>query len=504
MTDDKDVIPLSRFEIVRGRARGAKRVEFLLAQPDAAAVVAEMPLQDLYYLVKEVGLADAHELLELATPEQFQGFLDLEAWQGDRLEPAEARPWLAALVDAGPEKLARVWRELDPELAALLVARHTRIYNLAEQDVPEDEEPPFYPTPDRFFLVKITAEDPEDARLVERTLDALYRADAELARHILRGAQSEPLAYLEETSHRFRSGRMQDLGYADYYDALEVYRPLPVAEVKIGEGSADQPATPGTLPAPLAEPALRQGFLARVLERVVQPEEARRLESALVALVNRVLAADRVRPGDLESARAVGQRAAATLSLGLEALARADVERGLEALGSVSLTRLHRLGHTLGMRLTRLLDTLGARAARVEEPMLSLVGALREPRPAFARALDTPTGTGTRPLGSLADIARVTALLADLATQTRLVFDVLGQDPASLGAGVTLGDVIRTAVVQAALGRGARFAPVTPADLLEYQRLPPELVRERAQAAFAPEFRPILDGFMAGKTLVPP
>src|SRR5687768_142531 len=103
--DDANIIPLSRFQAVLGRARGSKRVEFLLSQPDAAAIVAEMPVQDLYYLVKEVGLADAQELLELATPEQFQSFFDLDAWQRDHFEPADARPWLAALIDAGPERL---------------------------------------------------------------------------------------------------------------------------------------------------------------------------------------------------------------------------------------------------------------------------------------------------------------------------------------------------------------------------------------------------------------
>jgi len=497
-----DVIPLSRFHAVLGRARGSKRVDLLLAQPDAAAVVAELPVQDLYYLLKEVGLTDAQELLALTTPEQFQAFLDLDAWEGEHLSPADTRPWLGALLAAGPEKVAQVWRGLDPELAALLLAQHTRIYDVVEGDVPEAEEPPFYPTPDRFFVVKITAEDPEDVRIIERTLDHLYREDAELTRHILRAAQSETIAYLEEQSRRFASGRRQDLGYADYYEALEVYRPIAVGEVRIGEGTADRPPEPQTLPAPLAEPALRTGFLGKVLQQVTLAEEARRLEGALVVLLNRVLAADRVRPAEVDTARAVAGRAAATLSLGLEAVARADVQRGLEALRTIALARIHRVGHTLGVRLVKLLDTLGPRAARVEEPQLSLVGALREARPAFPRVLDEPPGTGTRPLASLSDVARVTALLAELAVLIRLVYDVLGADPVALGAGVTLGDVLRTAVVQAALGRGATFAPVTPADLLAYQRLEPAAVRERALAAFPPEYHSVIAAYTDGKTVV--
>ena len=69
-----DVIPLSRFHALLGRARGAKRMEALLSRPDAEAAVTEMPVQDLYYLIREVGLTDAHALVELASPEQVQGF----------------------------------------------------------------------------------------------------------------------------------------------------------------------------------------------------------------------------------------------------------------------------------------------------------------------------------------------------------------------------------------------------------------------------------------------
>ncbi len=498
---DEDVIPLSRFHAVLARARGSKRVELLLAQPDPAGAVAELPVQDLYYLLKEVGLADVQELVELVTPEQFQGFLDLDAWEGDHLSAAETRPWLAAVLAAGSEKVAQVWRGLDPELAVLLLARHVRVYDVVEGDVPEDEEPPFYPTPDRFFVVKITAEDAEDARIVERTLDDLYREDPELARHLLRAAQSETIAYLEETSGRFRRGRMQDLGYADDHEALAVYQPIAVGDVVVGEGTADRLAEPQTLPAPLVEPALRTGFLGKVLREVTLAEEARRLEGSLVVLLNRVLAADRVRPADVDAARVVAGRAAATLSLGLEAVARADVQRGLEALRTVALQRLHRVGHTLGLRLVKLLDTLGPRAARVDEPQLSLIGALREARPAFPRALDEPPGAGTRPLTSLADVARVTALLAELAVEIRLVYDVLQADPVALGAGVTLGDVLRTAVAQAALGRGMVFAPLTPADVLAYQRLDPAEVLTKALAAFPAEYHSVLPGFAAGKTV---
>src|SRR5215813_1482698 len=126
-----DVILLSRFAPAAIAARSAsRRVEALLSDRDPAARVAALPVQDLFHIIHELGLADAHELVELATPEQVQGLIDLDAWRGDRLDDAAVVPWLDALVAAGPEKLAPAWRGLDPELTALLLARWVRVYNL--------------------------------------------------------------------------------------------------------------------------------------------------------------------------------------------------------------------------------------------------------------------------------------------------------------------------------------------------------------------------------------
>jgi hypothetical protein len=495
------------------RPRGKERLEAILAQRDPGRIVAEMPVMDLFYLVKEVGLADAQELVELATPEQFQSFLDLDLWKNDVLEPADVRPWLGALVEAGPEKLAQVWRELDPELTALLLKRWTRIYNLYEEEVPDDEEPPFYPTPDRFFMVKITAEDAEIVRLVERSLDWLYRVDQELARHTLRAAMSEPGPELEEQCFRWRSGRMADLGYAPVDEALVVYQPLELGKVKIDEERADLPAPGERLPAPVAGAAVKGGFLGRVLARVTDPELAARLETGLVLLFNRVLAADHVSPGDTVGVTAGTARAAATLSLGLEALSRGDEALAERALAHVSLTRLHRVGHTIGLQLGRLVAALGARAGRAEEPLAGIAAALRGPRPTLARSLDDTPGPGTRPIGSMDDVRRVTQAATRLAAQVVLVYEVVGADPAQLGEAVTLGDVGRTAAARAALGGPAEARPLGLADVTALgQALAggalPDDARERVARAFGeraaqrkivlpPECGAVLDGWMA-------
>src|SRR5215510_7462448 len=102
-------------------------MEALLESPDPEAAVAALSVPDFYFLVKEVGLADAGDLVALATPQQVRGALDLEIWDRDRVQLEATAPWLASLIEAGSEKLTEVWAGLDTELRALIVARATTI-----------------------------------------------------------------------------------------------------------------------------------------------------------------------------------------------------------------------------------------------------------------------------------------------------------------------------------------------------------------------------------------
>jgi hypothetical protein len=494
------VVPLSRFRAALARPRGGRRLDALLSERDPEAAVAALSVTELHELVTDVGLADCHDLLALASGEQVRGCLDLELWERDRLDASRALPWLAAVLAAGYEKAGQIWEALDKEVAALLLARHARIYDTTfEEEPPEDTPHSVYKTPDTFFYVEITAEDDDDVRLVIQLLEDLYRADPQLARHTLMAARSEPQPELEEMSYRWRSGRMADLGYVDYYEALEVYRPVAADGVRIGEGSAepldpaldgDEARAPKRLPARLLDVAVGRAFLAQVLDRITDAAEAQRLEAALLLLVNKVLAAAQVRPGDPEAREVGTHHATSTLALGLEIVAGGDPDRAVEAISTISLTRLHRVGHSATLRLGRLARGLAPRAAAAGDADAALLGALLGARPFYARHLDGAGETGVRPFESQADLRRAAEALTRLALRIAAV-DSLGVDLLGVRDGaehVELDDYLRTALARAALGQTLSPAPLLPGELRALaersrgETLPDE-VRERAAGA---------------------
>lgn len=463
-----DIVPLSRFHAVLARPRGKKRLAEIFDQPNPAAVVQAMEVQDLYFLIAELGIADSTELIALASGTQVQGMFDIDVWERDRIVPTQVAPWLAALVSQGPAHLGHIIERLDPEFAALMFAKWTQLYELVDGRPPDDVKPPFFETPDGFYVVEIVAPTPEQAKLVRQALDYLYRADQALARHVLRAAATEGVSYLEETSYRFRSGRMQDMGYADYDQALDVYQPIDIDSVRTGSADAPTIEEPSALPPVLAEATLKKWFLGKVLDRIVDSRQADHIESSLMLLINRVLSADRVPPGIVEAVTDGTRRAAATLSLGLETVARGDVERGAEAITRIALTRLHRVGVTVLAKLAQLVVALGERAERTDPPMSHVVAAIGSRRPMYPLVLDSPPAQGVRLFAELADVTRASDALHLLAMQSKLVYEKLGQDPAALGPHATVSAVGKTAVVLAALGKPLTPLAVTTDDVLLY------------------------------------
>lgn len=515
MADREGIIPLSRIRARLARPRGSRQVEALISADDAASAVRALPTVELYQLIHEVGFADAYELIELATPEQVRGCVDLDVWDRDRFQVEALKPWLAALIEAGFETLGAAWAGLDPELTALTLARQVYIYDLSMgEEVPDDEERPVYTTPDTFFAVAINAEDEETVVLIQRLIDDLYKADMVLARHTLMSARSEPFAELEEMSYRWRSGRLADLGYVDYYEALDVFRAIDAASVVIGEGSEDHIAdaddgdearAPRELPVPIAERVVGKSFLARALALLDEPD-SRRIEVAFVVLTNKVLSALRISPGDHEGVAFGGDYAISTVNLGLEIVSGGDVERAAEALRTVSLTRVHRLGYTASLRLSRLARALAPRAVGAGEPAASAMAALLAQRPLMAAELD-PAGGDPRPFASLADIRVAAECLTRLALRVAIAEAVGANLVAATADSPDIDDYIRTALVRAMLGGEPSTTPLAVAELVAFRRdcyadgsLRPS-AREAAAAALFELFE--REHIAAGRELVP-
>jgi len=485
-TTTKKLLPLERYRTALASPRAEKRMDALISGNDAEEKVRALAVTDLYHLIAEVGLGDSVELLSLCSPEQIQGCVDMEIWDRDLPSLEAFMPWLAVLQENGFEFFGKVWNAMDTELTALTLSRLCIIYDKSlGEEVPDDEDREVFDTPDTFFQIVITAEDEVQSKLLYTIIADLYRYDLTEARMTLQAARAEPKAHLEEMSYRWRSGRMADLGYVDFYEALEVFRPIDPATVSIGEGSAEVASgakieselpIASDLPAPMLEPLMGRGFLARALDALEDEQEIEDMQGALLYLVNRVLSAGSLSPGNTEALELATLHATSTVALGLEYVSGGDEGRAVEALRSISLTRLHRVGFSLCLRLSRFARMIAPRAMCANADTLLLIEAILSKRPFYPLSLDEPGSLQMRPIESRADLATIADALKALALRIAIA-DTLGVDLAALAAHPEprpeLDDFARTALLRAASGNVPSAAPLQASELNAFRDLVP-------------------------------
>jgi hypothetical protein len=216
---------------------------------------------------------------------------------------------------------------------------------------------------------------------------------------------------------------------------------------------------------------------------VTNADELSELRFALVALSNRVLSADRVVPGEDQAVTAVLERLAATLDLAVEFLARGSEALAVQAVRTVPLVRLFRLGVSLIGKLRKLgvallKETPFAKLPRefhlFETEEADVLAAVTRLRPLFPRALETPPAAGERPFAQLADIALVASALERAGAVVALLHG-LGVRPEAIAelddpAAVDAGELARTVLVARLLGDQGPLHPLTAATIQKFEK----------------------------------
>jgi hypothetical protein len=320
----------------------------LLTNPEA--VIPLLPEAELCYICRTIGLEDASWLLPMATEEQVVACLDLDGWNGLQVDPTRLDAWMTAIASTDEETLLRAARALDPELIVIFLRSHVDV-----SLKPSEQEDPDWSPPDRsqtlegqFYFV---AKDPnDDLAPILALLHALFRGDYWLYFRMIQAVLEELPMENEEWALRWRTGRLEDLGFPSWDAAMRVYgflRPdrladLPKEEFTLDLGDSSLPVWSSDLPGARGDE--RALFRAT---RELGTEERSAVFYALISLANRIAVADRMELGDPESLPLAIEKATRFTSDGLEFVANENELSLEETLRRVSIERLFRVGANL-------------------------------------------------------------------------------------------------------------------------------------------------------------
>jgi uncharacterized protein DUF6178 len=317
---------------LRPEARG----EFLMLVDRPEEVVPLLSEAELVQTVRAGGMSDAAWLLEIATPEQRVACFDLDCWATNELVVPRVEEWLDALMEAGRPTLLNGLQEMDLEVLILALRAETQLTIVGK----EDEPPPGHYTPDGVVYFGF-ADGASPARVTEIT-GALHEHDPALYWRLVYGFLFEPAADCEEDALRWRTNRLQDLGFPDREQAMRVYRPLPTE--KVAEWTP--PASSGALVGAISLPRQLRGSLLGEALMALPIERAADVLGYVLGVANSLAVADGLSLSDSESVPRALEKAVRGIDAGLRELARTRAQPPEQILDHTAPLDLFRVGAT--------------------------------------------------------------------------------------------------------------------------------------------------------------
>jgi len=481
-----------KLEFLYGLPARQKR-DLILSAPEAERLVQSFSPETLFYTLKEIGSADAGDLLSLALPEQVKSLFDLDCWDKDRPNLDKMREWIEALSEGGRRRVADSLMELDLELVSLLLRSYIKVHRVDDPNIAGDAPANRLMQLDEHYLIEFIRYDQITQPLTE-FLEEVFERDYKYYTGLMEESFWGVEAELEEEAYSFRRARLEDRGFPEYYEAQKIFAYFDPAKFEEMREHYLKPSREGLL----AEGDFIPPDMAPVLERDnslfnaaliagFAAEGQRQLRSEMAMVSNQVLVARSIDFGDMEAVRVAVEMTHNYLNLALENLASGDLNVAVENLRNTHLQLLFRLGVSLTIDLrTRAQDVvqrLGLDPKKTREvgyldtPYREALAGFMLRQPRFYGALDQGGSIAMRDFRSMRDVHLGYALIDQIEAMRELFRELFNADIATAsfrssvaGHEIRLSQIVLTALAREALDQRFEPAPIEASRLNELHR----------------------------------
>lgn len=210
---------LDLFKVLSQEAENYRSLDQIEHLVEERQDLAPMPAQPLYLALKVLGPEEVAEYLPRLSKEQRTAFLDIDLWKRDELDVDQFHYWVLAYMATSDESVKLEF--VKSEQFALFIKSKFNIWTF-------DVEDPEYPDHDNYFLTEdnqLLFEFDEHYPFAEELKDLIRILYSEMgvehAYTYLFKIVSDGFMNLQEEEYRLKKERLRDIGFVDYYEALE-------------------------------------------------------------------------------------------------------------------------------------------------------------------------------------------------------------------------------------------------------------------------------------------
>ncbi len=343
-------------------------LDTILDYHQPAALVHSFPAEDFHLLIHDIGLADSLPLLKLASGKQWEYLFDIEVWQKDRLCYHEITGWLERLLAADPVRLSKWCYEEKVDFIELFLFRNIEVRIREDDQSPSDMGNGFFSDDETFYvrLRDYPVSDESEKKIKQkrnqvltRLLQALSRYDHVRYQGLLLEAAAMIPAETEEALFRLRNVRLSEKGFLPFHEAIGVYQPIKVEEIKARgkKRLADQPDQVFMPPVPSYAKGMLDddNLFSRSLKSIENTAVVLQLQTEFAGLCNQVISADQITLKSRSHLNAVVGKVSGYLSMGLEELMKGKKKgrrfHGASLIETCFLSDIFRIGYGMVLKL---------------------------------------------------------------------------------------------------------------------------------------------------------
>ncbi len=331
---------------------GRDALNRILEQRNPHHDIQRMAPVDFFWLIKKIGEEDALPILKLASPEQWQYLLDMELWQGDRIDLDRISLWLERFHRADPQALVAWLINHGQALAYFYLFRNIQVE--AGQWDEDGDVPEGFFSLDGVYFIRIRNKEHEE--LIGNILREMAHNNYEQYQSFILGLAGLLPSEVEEGMYRMRNVRLAEGGFLPLEEALSVYTYMRAdALLKAPSISerllSEDVATDALVPVTPLNHTQDNKFLTGAVSRLRDPLLLDRIRLEFAGLCNQILSADGLVVNDFEALIRTCRKAAGYLSLGLERLTDGNFTLAEQLLRQHPLLSVFRVGFGLALEL---------------------------------------------------------------------------------------------------------------------------------------------------------
>ncbi|MFH0825976.1 MAG: DUF6178 family protein [Pseudomonadota bacterium] len=373
--------------------------------------------EEMLVTIKELGLENAPALIALSTGRQLRYMLDVDLWKNNMFNAKSALRWLAAIVNAGEEKIVQLAQVADRELLLTALSYFVKV-RLRDPDIDlleQQDSLPLFTLDDTFY---VEFRHPDVEGYVRPLLETLFHWDVNFYFRLMEDVVYSVRTDNEEMALKWRRARMAEHGLPDFEEALGIYQYLRRGALEQGLLSGrrvdddDVGSERRLLRYPLKVISVDSVF-RRSLDAIADQVELDRLVTELAHLANKVLMADSMDPGSSDDLRSSLKKVGGYINIALEESCGDDAATAAGLLMSNHAELLFRRGFSLILDLRKeahgFIRGYEGGIENLGHPLAALVEGLLRTRPVYA--CNAMGEKGERDFEHIEDIAGIRKLM---------------------------------------------------------------------------------------------